>query len=71
LVGDAAAILDPASSHGVLKAIRSGMMVGYLIGQAIAQGRPELLVLKTYQDWLVHQFTQDLIQLRDLYGLLP
>ncbi|MBA4535538.1 hypothetical protein H1196_23700 [Brevibacillus halotolerans] len=33
LIGDAATVLDPASSHGVLKAVMSGMMAGNLIAQ--------------------------------------
>ncbi|MBJ8205870.1 FAD-dependent oxidoreductase, partial [Bacillus cereus] len=33
LVGDAAAVLDPASSHGVLKAIMSGMMAAHSLAQ--------------------------------------
>jgi flavin-dependent dehydrogenase len=35
LVGDAAAMLDPASSHGVLKAIMSGMMTAHLVAQIV------------------------------------
>jgi flavin-dependent dehydrogenase len=31
IVGDAAAVLDPASSHGVLKALMSGIMAAHLI----------------------------------------
>jgi flavin-dependent dehydrogenase len=31
LVGDAVAVLDPASSHGVLKALMTGMMAAHLI----------------------------------------
>ena len=30
LCGDAAAVMDPAASHGVLNALMSGMLAGYL-----------------------------------------
>ncbi|MDF0681974.1 MAG: hypothetical protein P0116_13530 [Candidatus Nitrosocosmicus sp.] len=31
LVGDSASVIDPLSSHGVIKNIMSGMMAGHLI----------------------------------------
>lgn len=37
IVGDAAAVLDPASSHGVLKALMSGMMAAHLIAKLIVK----------------------------------
>src|SRR5262249_43132228 len=39
LAGDAAAVLDPASSHGVLKALMTGMMAGHII---VRRARREL-----------------------------
>lgn len=38
IVGDAAAVLDPASSHGVLKAMMSGIMAAHLIVKFIESG---------------------------------
>jgi 2-polyprenyl-6-methoxyphenol hydroxylase-like FAD-dependent oxidoreductase len=70
LTGDAAAVLDPASSHGVLKAILSGMMTGHLISQ-IDRGQSERFALQTYQSWLPEQFRHDLNTLQALYALKP
>jgi flavin-dependent dehydrogenase len=71
LVGDAAAVLDPASSHGVLKAIMSGMMAGYLITQIINQGQAEIKATQGYCQWVDHWFQHDLGKLRELYSILP
>ena len=38
IVGDAAATLDPTSSHGVLKALLSGMTAGHDCSQSRQQG---------------------------------
>jgi flavin-dependent dehydrogenase len=40
IVGDAAAVLDPSSSHGVLKAIMSGMMAGHLAAGVLVDAAP-------------------------------
>ncbi len=37
-VGDAAAVFDPLSSSGILKALRSGIFAGYAIGDRLTQG---------------------------------
>jgi flavin-dependent dehydrogenase len=37
-VGDAAAVFDPLSSSGILKALRSGIFAGYAIGDLLTQG---------------------------------
>ncbi|WP_322111878.1 NAD(P)/FAD-dependent oxidoreductase [Aerosakkonema funiforme] len=71
IVGDAAAVLDPASSHGVLKAIMSGMMAAHLIIQMVNKGAIELQAIQAYRQWLNNWFGQDLAKLRELYGTLP
>jgi flavin-dependent dehydrogenase len=58
-VGDAAAVLDPASSHGVAKAIMSGMMAAHLI----ATGRGTA----GYDAWLRDWFERDVRKLQELY----
>ena len=67
LVGDAAFVLDPASSHGVLKAIMSGMMAGDLIRQSVNQD--SAFLIGTYCQWLVNWFGHDLEMLQKMYGL--
>ncbi len=65
-IGDAAFVLDPASSHGVLKATMSGIMVAHLIRHANRTGLKELH--KTYNDWLNEWFTSDKAELETLYS---
>lgn len=71
LVGDAAAVLDPASSHGVLKAIMSGMMVASAIAQIVDRTQREDWVVNAYCQWVDDWFDRDLHQLAQLYALLP
>jgi hypothetical protein len=71
LVGDAAAVLDPASSHGVLKAMMSGMMAAHLIAQIINHGQMESRVIHAYCQWVGVWFEHDVVRLRELYALLP
>jgi flavin-dependent dehydrogenase len=71
LVGDAASVLDPASSHGVLKALMSGMMAAHLITQVVRHGANETLAARGYSDWILRWFAHDVAQLRDLYARLP
>lgn len=70
-VGDAATVLDPASSHGVLKALMSGIMAGHLITQVQQQGYRENLATEAYCKWVGEWFKQDVIKLREFYGKLP
>ena len=44
MVGDAAAILDPTSSRGVLKALMTGVMAGHLIA-GVLHGRAVMLLV--------------------------
>ncbi len=71
LVGDAAAVLDPVSSHGVLKAIMSGMMTGHLIAQTRTGACSEQRAALEYRRWLVNWFHADVGRLKQLYGSLP
>jgi hypothetical protein len=71
LVGDAAAVLDPASSHGVLKAIMSGMMTAHLVAQIVYYDANESVVAQGYTNWNRRWFAHDVAGLRELYGRLP
>jgi flavin-dependent dehydrogenase len=71
LVGDAAAVLDPASSHGVLKAIMSGMMAAHLIAQVVCYDASESAAAQRYSDWIRLWFDHDVAGLLALYGRLP
>ena len=70
-VGDATAVLDPASSHGVLKAIMAGMFVGHLITQIVRRGERESRVIEAYCQWVYRWFEHDVRRLRQLYRGLP
>jgi flavin-dependent dehydrogenase len=70
-VGDAAAVLDPASSHGVLKAVMSGMMAGYLTARLLQGDRSAEEIAAEYNRWLAEWFSHDVQRLRELYGSLP
>ena len=71
LVGDAATVLDPASSHGVLKAIMSGMMAAHSITQIINAGQKEDNIILGYCKWIRNWFEHDVEKLKQLYALLP
>lgn len=71
VAGDAAAVLDPASSHGVLRAIMSGMMAAHLIAQVVCYDASESAAAQRYSDWIRRWFDHDVAGLRDLYGRLP
>ncbi len=62
LLGDAAAQLDPAAGHGVLRALMSGIMAAHLILKA----SPEDAAL-AYDQWLRAWFAEDVTRLNQLY----
>jgi flavin-dependent dehydrogenase len=70
-VGDAAAVLDPASAHGVLKGLMSGMMAAHVITQ-VASGKASVVTATAaYSDWLREWFRADVRELRRMYQALP
>ncbi len=69
LAGDAAAVLDPASSHGVLRALLSGMHAGRLARAALAGG-DEPRLDEQYTRFVAQWFAHDAEQLRALYARL-
>jgi flavin-dependent dehydrogenase len=67
LVGDAAAVLDPASSHGVLRAIMSGIFAAHAIMQVVHQRVGEQQAARAYTEWVRNWFEADERRLRELY----
>jgi len=67
LLGDAAAILDPSSSHGVLRAVMSGIMAGHLMAGCYSGNVSERTAMEVYRTWQRELFEQDVIQLRRKY----
>lgn len=70
LLGDAAAVLDPSASHGVLRAIMTGQMAAYLITRHLREGIAEESITGEYQRWLTAWFQHDTAHLRDFYRKL-
>lgn len=68
--GDAAAVLDPASSHGVLKALMSGMMAGHVITESARGAAPSAAAIRRYNAWITKQFHDDVAALSDFYRAL-
>ncbi len=71
LLGDAAAVLDPSSSHGTLRALMSGILCAHLLGGSVANGLPEPIAAQEYRNWLHQQYDHDVEALRSLYATHP
>jgi flavin-dependent dehydrogenase len=67
IVGDAAATLDPISSHGVLRALLSGMVAGHLIAAGLTGKAPAHEIARAYHDWIAGCFNTDAANLRAFY----
>jgi flavin-dependent dehydrogenase len=68
LIGDAASVLDPTSSHGVLKAIISGMTAGHLVAAVLHGKAPAEGAAVAYHEWLSQWFAVDAARLARYYG---
>jgi 2-polyprenyl-6-methoxyphenol hydroxylase-like FAD-dependent oxidoreductase len=70
LAGDAAVVLDPTSSHGVLRALMSGMLVAHLVAKVCHDGLPEETAATVYSSWVREWFEHDAESLGGFYGQL-
>lgn len=73
LVGDAGSVFDPASSHGLLRAVMSGMAAAQC---AVAIKRASCRhveddVRRSYNSWVSAWFATEKTRLTSLYSLLP
>ena len=71
IVGDAAAVLDPASSHGVLKGIMSGMQAAHAIIRITKDHFPSEIASKNYNEWITEWFLYDIHKLEKFYSQHP
>lgn len=71
LVGDAAAVLDPASSHGVLRALMGGMMAAHVMSKTGSGDCDEATAYETYSAWVRAQFEHDFKALQEFYAQHP
>jgi flavin-dependent dehydrogenase len=70
LVGEAAVVLDPAGSHGVLRALMSGMMVAHAIADVLSGSISESTATSQYRAWMADWFEHDVQYLAAFYRRL-
>ncbi|MDN4544613.1 tryptophan 7-halogenase [Pseudomonas sp. C32] len=70
-VGDAACVLDPAASHGVLKALMTGMQAAQAVFDCLQQPWLESEAQAQYSQWISEWFERDLTQMRHFYSTHP
>ena len=68
LVGDAALVLDPASGHGVMRAMMSGIMAAHAIVTLADDYRREPAIIRGYHAWLSRWFDHDARRLGEAYA---
>lgn len=67
IAGDAAIVLDPAASNGVLRALLSGMHAARSIEAILLKGTLEARVSGEYDQWLANLFDHNVRRLDSLY----
>ena len=67
MCGDAAAVLDPSSSHGVLRAVMTAMMAAHLCIRQLRQHASPAACAADYRAWLSAWFTHDTDAMRRAY----
>ena len=70
LCGDAAAVLDPAASSGVARALASGLKAADLIVQVTRKRMDSLVATALYREWYAKQFVEQARQLAARYAEL-
>ena len=63
VLGDAAALLDPAASNGVLRAMMSGVLAAHLV-RAMIDGRDEDTAGRAYVEWIERTYFDCVAELR-------
>lgn len=67
LAGDCAALVDPSSSHGVMRAIMSGMMAAHLAVANLCRGAHPEQCAGAYRRWLATWLRHDMVAMRNAY----
>jgi len=68
LIGDAAAVLDPAAGHGILKALMSGILAGHLVAKVLRGAIPATAAAENYSNWVHEWFRRDVAELESRYS---
>jgi flavin-dependent dehydrogenase len=71
IAGDAAAVVDPASSQGVLRALMQGMMAAHLITACVNGTVPETEAARYYRGWVRDMYQRTASTLRAQYASIP
>ena len=71
VVGDAASVLDPAASHGVLKALMSGIMAAHAVLEEASRPLNQEDIWMQYRQWMQDGFRRDLVNMHELYRVHP
>jgi flavin-dependent dehydrogenase len=66
-VGDAGAVLDPISSHGVLRALLTGITAAYHIFRVSRSGAAEHDEIVRFNGWANDWFLRDVARLKQMY----
>jgi flavin-dependent dehydrogenase len=69
-IGDAASVLDPAASHGVLKAVMSGILAADLAARVVRGATTASIAAAAFQSWTREWFERDCGRLGKLYAAL-
>jgi flavin-dependent dehydrogenase len=67
LVGDAASVLDPSSSHGVIKALSSGILAAECIEKILTNHSAAENAIRGYSAWQWKWFRRDALRLSTLF----
>jgi flavin-dependent dehydrogenase len=67
LVGDACAVLDPAASHGILRALVSGMFAARATTAELTGRSPRGRAAGEYRTLMTEWFRHDVVRLGSLY----
>lgn len=70
ITGDAAAVIDPAGSHGVLRALMSGILAGNLAAQLCRGTITGAAATECYRQWMLGWFLRDAVGLTSRYARL-
>jgi len=68
-VGDAATVLDPSSSHGVIRALATGIKAGFFARQALHNAESSQRIANAYGRWVNRWFEHDVRRLQTAYSI--
>ena len=71
IIGDAATVLDPGASHGVLRALMSGMMAAQCIVDEHAAPANKHTISMQYHQWIQGWFERDVQKMLEFYAVHP